>query len=103
MNREIIDVSESREGFRITFDDGDTAYCCRYGGCELLGFNEDYFVVEDHDYYVVLDPDGEIAGMIQRLAGDLSTVTSNSVVIRDGDYLKSYSMNGNLRGVKQVI
>ena len=103
MSREIIDVSESREGFRIVFESGDTRYCTRFGGCELLGHSGDFFVIEDCDYYLVLDPDGDIQGRIQTISGRVSSITSNSVVIRDGQYLKSYDPYGNLKSTRQVF
>jgi hypothetical protein len=101
---DIISVSESQGGFRILYEDGTTSLCTRYGGRPLAGHNESYFVVEDRDYFFVLDADGDVCGSIQRLAGSrVSSVTSDSVVIRDGQYLKRYDMQGNLTGTRQVL
>jgi hypothetical protein len=103
MSREIIDVSENNAGFRVTFEDGGQAYCTRYRGARLLGFNGGYLVVEDFDYYFILTPNGDVTGSIQKISGRVQSVTGNSVVIRDGAYLKCYDMRGNLKSTRQVF
>jgi hypothetical protein len=103
MNREIIDVSESNSGFRITFESGNRIYCNKYSGCNLLGFNSDYFVVEDYNHYLILTPACEVNGHIQTISGKVHRVTSNSIIVRDGDYLKTYDMRGNFKGSRQVF
>lgn len=100
---DIIDVSQSGGGFRILFEDGSTRQCNRYGDCELLGHNDEFFVVEDYSYFLVLDPDGDVHGRIPRMAGEVTSVTGHSVVLRDGNLVKSYDMRGNQKSTRQVL
>lgn len=102
MNRDIIDVSESYGGFRIVFDDNTSIQCNRYGDCPLVGNNNEFFVVEDSSYFLVLDPSGDVEGRIQKSQGDrVTSVTFNSVVVRKGDYLYVYDMQGNQKTSRQ--
>ena len=97
---EIIDVIQQGGGYKLILESGSTLVT-RYSSANLVGFNEDYFVVDAGDYAIVLDASGDTHAQIQLLGRAVTRVSGGSIYLRDGNYSVRYDMHGNRLGQTQ--
>ena len=101
---DIVSVQKSYGGFKILLEDGSSRQLQSYGSGELVGHNSESLVVEDNGYALILDLDGRVQGRIQLFADmRVTSVTHNSVVVRESGYIKIYDMRGNRTSSRQVL